>query len=361
MANSLSFPALATKVAELNEIKRDFKVPQGALHIGVAEEKGVISGQLQFPDRHHLAIVKDYAYAQLLEICKIPKVYGDLLRMSQPGLLEDNFNRRLKLDPGVPRYIRTYDDPAGTPLIRAVLSDKFRALDNYDLVKMIATKFNNGRFQVVGSQVTDTTLYIKATVPDMYRAVRNSKVADDVIAPMIYISNSEVGAGRLKVCRGSYRKICNNGMCRDVVKGRNHVGRATGLGDDGHGFEVNFSDDTRNLIDAAFWSELSETIDAAVSEESFSLLMDKLEGFTAKRLPSLKYAVEYVQNTFKFNSEEADAIMENLMRGGDDTVYGLWNAVTAVSHQVEDYDRAVEIEKIGGQMLDVNPSAFSKN
>jgi hypothetical protein len=366
MATGLSFPQLAQKVAELNEIKRDFKVPQGAMHFVVQEaspngQPSLIAAQLQFPDRSHIAVLTDYAYQQALEICKIPKVYGDLLRSGQPDLLENNINRRLSLAPAVPRYVRTYDDPRSTARIRAILSDKFRALDYYDLVRACAQKFAGSRFQVLDSNVTDTSLYIKATVPSLFRAVKGSKVENDVIAPMIYISNSEVGAGRVKVSRGTYRKVCNNGMCREVVKARNHVGRGTGLGDDGHGFEVNFSDETRNLMDAAFWAELSDTIDAAVSEESFNAVMAKLEGIATVELPSPKFAVEYVQSTYKFTSDEADAIMDNLIKGGDSTHYGLWNAVTALSHTTEDYDRAVEIERIGSQVLDINPSAFSKN
>ena len=44
---------------------------------------------------------------------------------------------------------------------------------------------------------------------------------------------------------------------------------------------------------------------------------------------------------------EQDGILKYLIEGGDLSQYGLSNAVTRYSSDVEDYDRATQIESIG--------------
>jgi hypothetical protein len=45
-----------------------------------------------------------------------------------------------------------------------------------------------------------------------------------------------------------------------------------------------------------------------------------------------------------------------LIRGGDLTQYGLSNAVTQMSQDIEDYDRASDLERMGGQIIELPKS-----
>jgi hypothetical protein len=58
---------------------------------------------------------------------------------------------------------------------------------------------------------------------------------------------------------------------------------------------------------------------------------------------------------------EQDGVLPQLALGADWTRYGVVNAVTRISEDSATYDRAVELERIGGEVLDMPASAFSHN
>ena len=47
-------------------------------------------------------------------------------------------------------------------------------------------------------------------------------------------------------------------------------------------------------------------------------------------------------------------MLRALVSGADLTGYGLVNAVTHYSQQVEDYDRATEFEALGGKLIELS-------
>jgi hypothetical protein len=46
-------------------------------------------------------------------------------------------------------------------------------------------------------------------------------------------------------------------------------------------------------------------------------------------------------------------VLRDLIEGGELSGYGLVNAVTHYSQQVEDYDRATELEALGGRLIEL--------
>ena len=59
---------------------------------------------------------------------------------------------------------------------------------------------------------------------------------------------------------------------------------------------------------------------------------------------------EIVENTakeYQIYEEEKKNILEHLIKDGDFSLYGLSNAVTRASKNVQDYDRATKLEAIG--------------
>ena len=57
--------------------------------------------------------------------------------------------------------------------------------------------------------------------------------------------------------------------------------------------------------------------------------------------------VELTGKTFGINQDEQDSILKYLIEGGDLSKYGLSNAVTRASQDIESYDRATEFENLG--------------
>ena len=60
--------------------------------------------------------------------------------------------------------------------------------------------------------------------------------------------------------------------------------------------------------------------------------------------------MELTGKAFDLNQNEQDDILNYLIQGGDLSLYGLTNAITRASQDVESYDRATALEGIGWQV-----------
>lgn len=66
------------------------------------------------------------------------------------------------------------------------------------------------------------------------------------------------------------------------------------------------------------------------------------------------------ENVEDINSDEQEDILKYLIAGGDLSMYGLSNAVTRVSQDVESYDRATTLEGIGWQVATMEPAQWKQ-
>ena len=60
--------------------------------------------------------------------------------------------------------------------------------------------------------------------------------------------------------------------------------------------------------------------------------------------------VELTGRSYGLNQDEQDSILQYLISGGNLSKYGLSNAITRASQEVESYDRATALEGIGWQV-----------
>ena len=116
----------------------------------------------------------------------IPNTYYDKMRNESPELLMQNVNHWLHRDPE-PRMVRTLDNKA-----RAFLSNKFRTLDNYDMLQAVLPTLHEHQMKFISCEVTERRMYLKVLFP----GVQADVVPKDTVQAGLVISNSEVGAGR---------------------------------------------------------------------------------------------------------------------------------------------------------------------
>ena len=57
---------------------------------------------------------------------------------------------------------------------------------------------------------------------------------------------------------------------------------------------------------------------------------------------------------------EKGGVLRSLIEGGDLSAWGMINAITAQAHTSKDYDRAVELEAAGGQLLELPNSEWMR-
>ena len=62
-------------------------------------------------------------------------------------------------------------------------------------------------------------------------------------------------------------------------------------------------------------------------------------------------AVEVLAKRHQIPEAEKASILESFIQGQDYSLWGMSNAVTATANEHSSYDRAVELETLGGEMI----------
>jgi N utilization substance protein A len=125
--------------------------------------------------------------------------------------------------------------------------------------------------------------------------------------------------------------------------------------------DVDGMDDTLAADDRAFFLKVRDVVEAAVSEATFRQVASKLLKTRDIRLTGDPVkSVEVLANRYTLNDTERAGVLRHLIVEGDLSAYGLVNAVTHVSHEVEDYDRATEFEALGGKLIELSSSEWKE-
>lgn len=328
---------MAQELERQKNAKRDFTAPTTHLEV-IPTNKEVnlkVNGFGEFP-------INNVAHGQIAARVGIPQKYYDRMVTEAPELLARNVNHWFKAkDEG--RMVRTLDGKA-----RAFLSDRYRPLDNYDLGNMaFGTIGELGGLRIESAQLTDTRMYIKAVTERITAEISKG----DVVQAGIVISNSEVGLGSVKVEPMVYRLVCTNGLiANDHALRKYHVGR---------GFEAEiaselFTDATRNQTDKAFWMQVRDVIRNSFKQDVFDRIVNSMKISTTQEIVGdpIK-VVEITQKRLGLMDSEKSSVLTHLIKGGDLSKWGLVNAVTRTAEDVESYDRATELERLGGVVLEL--------
>ena len=201
------------------------------------------------------------------------------------------------------------------------------------------------RFESV--ELTETKMYLKCITPRL----KYEMAPGDVVQAGVVISNSEVGQGTLSVQPLLFRLVCSNGLiAADRSLRKTHVGRALGGEDE----RIQVQDDTLRADDKAFFLKVRDVVQAAVSEATFRQTAQKMQKTLAIPLVGDPVkTVEVLAQRYTLNDNERAGVLRHLIAEGQLSGYGLVNAVTHYSQEVEDYDRATEFEALGGRLIDL--------
>jgi Domain of unknown function (DUF932) len=324
---------LAQELLDQQESKRDFHAKTKTLNM-------LPSGQfrLETKDEEVLMPATGYAHGQMASKLSIPKVYYDRMLKNSPQLLSENVNHWLgqSEDTSLVRSLRGQ--------MRAVLSDRYRIIDNHDLLAMVLPEISEmGQgMKIASCQVTDSKMYLKVINTEIEAAI---SVGDPVQAGFI-LSNSEIGNGSVSIEPFIYRLVCTNGMIlKDHRQRKNHVGRVT----ENHDL---YAIDTLAAIDNTFKLKLRDLVQNAISITTFRAAVEDLRiSQTSIITGSPVKAVELTAKAIGLNESESGLVLNHLIRSGDLSKFGMLNAVTRTAEDVESYDRATEIERLGSEVL----------
>lgn len=104
-----------------------------------------------------------------------------------------------------------------------------------------------------------------------------------------------------------------------------------------------------------------DTVQAAVDQAKFTLIVQQLKDSTQKPIEGNPVkTVEVLANDFHYSESETNGILNHLIHGGDLSAYGLCNAITRTSQDLDDYDRATDLERDGSRILSLAKSSWQK-
>lgn len=356
-----SLQDLAAELARQSTARKDYIAPQGKLEARAVDHDFVIDGI----NGGGLAVLP-HAHKQFADVLGIPGRYYDRMRAEQPKLLADNVNTWLLAEPAEKRMVRTLDNK-----VRAILSPKYRPLDNFELASAVLPKLITMGVEVVSSELTETRMYIKAILPDLSDALPegmtwgnghnqiaeyNGREAGRICAA-ITIGNSEVGDGALRIEPSVFTTWCTNlAILKDVAMRKYHVGRGS-VGEDN--FAV-FRDETRAADDKAFFLKVSDITEAAFNKDTFAAAVLQLRAATQDKIESqdIGAVVEATVRTLALPASTGASILTYLAQGGDMSRWGLASAVTATANNFNDYEGATVLERAGGEILAMTPRDF---
>ena len=342
MKNGRSLVSLAQELERQLGSKKDLVVPSQLLRHATNDDgnTGLVIEEISGPASYGITSL---ARRQLAEKLKIPFAYFERMRQEQPTLLDRNVNTWLQSE-DERRMIRTLDGR-----VRAVLSDRYRRLDNFDLAESvlpILQQLPEVKFESV--ELTETRMYLKVVTPRL----KYEMAPGDVVQAGVVITNSEVGQGTLSVQPLIYRLVCRNGLIAwDRTLRKTHVGRTQGAQDEGIAV---YQDDTLRADDKAFFLKVRDVVQAAVSETTFRQIAQKMQ--KTLHIPLVGdpvKTVEVLANRYDLTDTERSGVLRHLITQGDLSGYGLVNAVTHYSQEVEDYDRATDFELLGGKLIEL--------
>lgn len=340
--------ALAQEVQRLEATKRDFIVDTRRMTFSTVEHENVATSFLTFdaPEPGHDEGVNggplnEHAHRQIRERLSIPGRYYDRMRKDATGLLDSNVQHWLSNPPegrGDKRMVRMLDGK-----VRAFLSNRYRRLDNIALLDQailpVFGERGDGLVYHVAA-LTDERLYLRAILPGLEREVK----VGQIVQAGVQIKNSEVGDGALQIDPYIWKLDCLNGMVSNVGRLRRyHVGR-----EQEESAYAMWADDTLSAIDAAFFLQVRDAVNAALSETQFELIVrDMREAATGETIADPVAATEKLTKNYDLSEREGVSLLTHLATGGDLTKWGAANAVTAMAKDAASFARQEELENLG--------------
>lgn len=355
-----SIQEFAAEIARRAESKKDFIA--NTKNAEVVAFEGGDTAKLHVGD---MAFgINKIGHAQIAEVTRIPKPYYDKMLDEAPDLLADNINTWFTKN-ATKQLFRVQDDK-----LRALRSDKFRTDMEYeDMAGALLPVLLDIDVEVMSCQVTDTRMYIKCVDKRVTRelAAIGGKFGDGqhkivrCLSPAITISDSEVGYGGANVLTGLYDSFCSNlATFNERSVRKYHVGARHDLVGEQH--YTMLTDETKRKTQVATMAQLVDVVRGAFDRVQFDALADKVEGTQADKIESddLVKVVSMASKTFGLNEAEGKSVLKQLASGGDLSRFGLYNAITAASQSVEDYDRATDLERIGAQVIELPKTDWNR-
>lgn len=298
---------------------------------------------------------------QVSKILDIPVRYIRKLRDEIPTLLDTNINELASRAEGkvLLRLLWGSDPnhPDTSGVVRAVLSDRYRALDNLDTLMSVLDGMHEaglGPDSIQSVDLSDNRLYLRVNAPGIevaarklmagYRSPFSGQTGEDMplVRAGIEVTNSEVGSGAFNVKPLAVFLACNNGFTIEADKFRRvHLGGRLEEG------QIKWSDATKEAANTYVKRQVADAVSTFLSKDYLEKVVADLEKDAFVELEKPEKVIEAVGRQLVYSKAEQEGILAHFIRGGQLTSGGVGQAVTSFSQTIEDVDRMHEFNSTG--------------
>lgn len=362
MQKAMSLESLLIEVQRQSNVKRDF-VANTESQARVSLEGSTLYMDLLRPGAALLErlTISENAHRQIASRLNIPWKFYDRLLNDHPDLIAQNVNELFMREPET-RMFRVLDGE-----VRAFLSDRFLRLDNDEVLSNTLPAIVKGDYEttLLSSNVSPHSMNLKVlfTGDELAHEVTKANGKPRIIRPGFRLSNSETGGGKIKIEAFFYDDYCTNGCvfgtCNLFSFSRSHIGgRVFG----NENLEL-VSNRTQSLENELILSQVNDAMQTLADPKNVRTMADSLKA--AANTPKVKDpigAVELLASNMQLRDKEKNSMLETFLRDQDYTQFGLASALTEVANNesIASYSRACEIEDLGGRVLSLNQSAWSR-
>jgi hypothetical protein len=356
MKQGKTITQLAAELERMQKTSKDYIVPTQKLEMAPDASLAFANGEV------HSFAPTEWAHSQIGQYADIPKAYYERILKEDPALLARNVNHGFSRQAETVRKDRKQESRMARTVdgkLRALVSSSYRRIDSYDMCNEVLPIMLDKGLQIDSAEITDKRVYIKALMPKLTAEVKKG----DVVQYGLLISNSDVGCGSCRIEPLVYRLVCLNGLVMNSAIRKFHVGRNQAEDDI---YEL-LSDNTRELTDAAFWSQVRDVTLNSMNEDYFQKQVERLTAAAEDKIENfdIPEVIELAARAVGINGEKTKQNMIAYLANGADgaglTRWGLINAVTHAAQSEEiSYDQSVDLERAGTQILELAPRDWKR-
>jgi len=267
---------------------------------------------------------------QIAEKLDIPLKYYNKMESEAPDLLVENINTWLhKTDKNF--FIRGLGDS-----IRAFLSDRYRVIDHLDILYCSLNELQAHKAEIEDCYLSEIEMNIKVKSQKLKDFVRHK---DDLIVGGLFFTNSETGHKALRIEPRLFRVQCSNGMIiEEFVTRQIHLG---------NGDEV---------LNEMVYLSIRRSIRELFS--SFGKITQTLRETTEIKVKNPQKVINNVVEQYRLSEAQKENILIAFGAEPEYDKYGIANAATQAAQKEETWEKSVELERVGGNLISLSVEGF---
>jgi len=310
---------LQTLIEELERqkpLKWDKRINSSQIEMDFAESQPV----LKINGKDSFSITKP-CHNQIAEKLEIPLKYYSKMESETPELLAENVNtwlRKTEKD----FFIRGLADS-----VRAFLSERYRVIDHLDVLYCSLNELQAHEAEIEDCFLSEIEMNIKVKSQKLRDFVRHK---DDLIMGGLFLTNSETGHKALRVEPRVFRVKCSNGMIIEEF-----VTREIHLGDE--------------VLDEMIYLSVRRSIRELFNK--FGEITQILREATEIKIKSPQKVINNVVEQYKLSEAQKENILIAFGAEPEHDKYGIANAITLAAQKEETWEKSVELERVGGNLI----------